>query len=99
MNETYNIVLADGTEVLANLNGNCYITETDIDNEMLSDENLSHITISGDDYFNYHCTNIWEQDDLKCFILRELTAQEKAQIKMDAKIEFIAMMCDIDIDF
>lgn len=42
-------------------------------------------------------TNIWEQQDGTHFILREMTLEEKAAMDVDAKIEYIAMMADIDL--
>ena len=42
-------------------------------------------------------TNIWEQQDGAHFILGEMTLEEKAAMDVDAKIEYIAMMADIDL--
>lgn len=98
----YRIKLADGTELknLA-LNGNNYIsTEKGIESA-LTPVNLTNVTISDgtaeECFENMVLTNTWEQQDGTHFILREMTLEEKAAMDVDAKIEYIAMMADIDL--
>ena len=57
-NTIYNIILANGTEIHATLNGNNYITDDEVNIEILSDDNLSSVNIGGVDYKDMTCTNI-----------------------------------------
>ena len=61
-NTIYNIILANGTEIHATLNGNNYITDDEVNIEILSDDNLSSVNIGGVDYKDMTCTNIWSED-------------------------------------
>ena len=92
-------MLEDGTEISAYLNGNNYITDTNLTNEMLADDNLVHVIIDGVDYYNMHCTNLWKESGKTHFIIRELTSQEIMRLELNAKIEYLALMTGIDIDF
>ena len=64
-NTMYNIILANGTEIHATLNGNNYITDDEVNIEILSDANLSSVNIGGVDY-----------KDMTC-IIHEMTEAEK----------------------
>ena len=101
-NKTYTITLADGT-VLDNLklNGNNFISNTPI-NADIFDLNCSPVIISdGVDsvvYDNMELVQITEQEPGKYwFVLRELSASELAQIKMQSDIEYVAMMAGIEL--
>ena len=76
-NTIYNIILANGTEIHATLNGNNYITDDEVNIEILSDANLSSVNIGGVDYKDMTCTNIWSEDGYTRFIIREMTEAEK----------------------
>lgn len=76
-NTIYNIILANGTEIHATLNGNNYITDDEVNIEILSDDNLSSVNIGGVDYKDMTCTNIWSEDSHTRFIIREMTEAEK----------------------
>lgn len=76
-NTIYNIILANGTEIHATLNGNNYITDDEVNIEILSDDNLSSVNIGGVDYKDMTCTNIWSEDGRTRFIIREMTEAEK----------------------
>lgn len=56
-NTMYNIILANGTEIHATLNGNNYITDDEVNIEILSDANLSSVNIGGVDYKDMTCTS------------------------------------------
>lgn len=88
-NTIYNIILADGTEIQATMNGNNYITDDEVNNAILSDENLKSVNIGGVDYSDMICTNIWQEDGHTRFIIRELTASEKNERILKAKIKEI----------
>lgn len=76
-NTIYNIILANGTEIHATINGNNYITDDAVNIEILSDANLSNVNIGGVDYKDMTCTNIWNEDCHTRFIIREMTEAEK----------------------
>ena len=67
----------NGTEIHATLNGNNYITDDEVNIEILSDDNLSSVNIGGVDYKDMTCTNIWSEDGHTRFIIREMTEAEK----------------------
>lgn len=97
----YSITLADGT-VLDNLrlNGNNYISDTPVEKEIF-DNNCSVVVISDGEshvtYENMECVQVTKMGEEYWFILRELSADELAAIKNRADLEYIAMMCDIDL--
>ena len=59
----------------------------------------ANIEYDGIDYYNMHCTNLWKESGKYRFIIRELTSQEIMRLELNSKIEFLAMMSGIDIDF
>lgn len=97
----YSITLADGT-VLDNLrlNGNNYISKEPIDKQGL-DNNCYSVTISDGEtevtYENMECVQVTQMGDEYWFILRQLSSEELAAIKTRSDIEYIALMCDVDI--
>ena len=99
---SYSIKLADGTKLEnVELNGNNFITtDSEIEN-VLTPANLTAVEISDGNitasYENMICTNLWHQEDGWHFIIREMTQEEKRQLEIDAKLEYIAMMADIDL--
>lgn len=94
-NTIYNIILADGTEIQATINGNNFITDNEVDNTVLSDENLKSVNIGGVDYSDMTCTNVWEEDGHTRFIIRELTVFEKSEKELKEKIKEIEEMFGI----
>ena len=82
-NTIYNIILANGTEIHATINGNNYITDDAVNIEILSDANLSNVNIGGVDYKDMTCTNIWNEDGHTRFIIREMTEAEKMKQSME----------------
>ncbi len=97
--ELYTITLYDGT-VIENLtlNGNNFISQTDVGEDVLSLANLSHININGIEYADMVLRNYWEGSDGWHIVISEATAQEKFEATVNAKIDYIAMMEDIDLD-
>lgn len=85
-NTIYNITLADETKIRATINGNNYITDDEVDNVILSDENLKNVNINNVDFHDMTCTNIWEEDGHTRFIIRELTEAEKNEKALKNKI-------------
>ena len=99
--KTYSITLADGT-VLSNLrlNGNNYISKTEIDPAVFAD-NLSPVIISDGETQERHDTMALIQSKRYgnewWFALRDMTSRELADIKTRADIDYIALMCDVEL--
>lgn len=101
----YTVVLADGTELNnLGLNGNNFVSYEDIDSDIFMD-NCSPVTISYNDGENVHeevhenmeLVQISKIDNNTLFVLRDISDEELARIKMQADIEYIAMMSDIEL--
>ena len=98
----YKLILADGTEI-KNLtkNGDNYISDKKID-ESIFRGNLSTLTITdGEETITMENAELIQQVEFDgkfwiCF--RELSERELKDIDMEAKIEYLAMMTDVDID-
>ena len=102
MNEkTYKITLADG-RVIDNLklNGNNFISNKVVTSEMF-DCNCSPVVISDgaetDTYENMELVQITEIDGEYWFILREISAKELRERKLESDISYIAMMTGIEL--
>ena len=96
--ENYTIVLYDGT-IIDNLtlNGNNFISPVDVGEDKLTVSNLSRITINGVTYTDMLLRNYWQDTDGWHIIISEATPQEKFAEEITAKIDYIAMMEDIDL--
>lgn len=96
--ENYTIILYDGT-IIDNLtlNGNNFISPVDIGEDKLTLANLSRITINGVEYTDMVLRNYWQDVDGWHIIISEATPQEKFAEEITAKIDYIAMMEDIDL--
>ena len=92
---TFTIKLADDTSFdnLA-LNGNCFISETPITREQLSDDKLLEVDINGEKHHNMVCTNLWtdENDGSTWFIIRDKTEDELKALEINAKLDFLMAM-------
>lgn len=97
----YKITLADGS-VIDNLklNGNNYISKTPIDEAMFAD-NCSPVMISDGDAEENHSSmelvQITESAGEYWFVLRDYSAEELAQMKMQSDIEYVAMMAGVEL--
>ena len=91
------IVLGDGTQITADLNGNNYLPDSSVDDELLEDVNLIGMTIDGVIQTDMTCCNHWTDDDGEHIIFRQYSPDEVARQELEAKIEYIAMMGDIDL--
>jgi len=105
----YKLILADGTEI-KNLtkNGDNYISDKKID-ENLFRGNLSTLTIIDEEETitdeeetitmkNAELIQQIEFDGKFWICFRELSERELKDMDMEAKIEYLAMMTDVDID-
>ncbi|MDY3233209.1 MAG: hypothetical protein SOW94_01480, partial [Erysipelotrichaceae bacterium] len=85
------------TKITASLNGNNYITN-DMDLETdLSDSKLIGMKIDGIEQKNITCCNRWKADDGIHLVFRNYSHAELVQQNLNAKLEYIAMMGDIEL--
>lgn len=98
MEEKITLVLADGT-IIDNLelNGNNLISQADVGEDKLSAVNLSHITINSVEYRDMLLRNYWKDTDGWHIVISEITPQERLEARISSKIDYIAMMEDIDL--
>lgn len=103
MEKSWKITLSDGTQ-LKNLrqNGNNFVSETEITADIFNG-NLSKVVIEDgegnvQEYEHMELIQIVHYKDGYYFVLRELTQDELKAIKIQADIEYLAMMTDIDLE-
>jgi hypothetical protein len=98
MEKNITLVLADGT-IIDNLtlNGNNLISQTDIGEDKLSAVNLSHVTINGVEYRDMLLRNYWKDIDGWHIVISEITPQERYEARINAKLDYLAMMGGIDL--
>jgi hypothetical protein len=102
MEKTWKITLASGT-VIEGLekSGNCFISDSPLPEEL--DGNLTGAVASADGEQELtwnnaelvHCASV---DGRNWFALRELSDAEMSQLRLQAKVEYIAMMTDVDLE-
>lgn len=99
--KNYKITLADGTE-LSNLtmNGNNFISEATIDPGIFQ-SNCFPVVISDGEHDETHenmeLVQVTEVNGQSWFVLRDMTPKELEQAKIKSDIEYLAMMCDVDL--
>ena len=98
----YTLILADGTKIEGlRMNGDNFISETKVDEELFED-NLSTLTISDGETVtvkeNVQFIQQVECEDGFYFCFRTLSEQEIQMATMMSKLEYLAMMTDVDID-
>lgn len=99
--KNYKITLADGTE-LSNLtmNGNNFISEATIDPGIFQ-SNCSPVVISDGEHDETHenmeLVQVTEVNGQSWFVLRDMTPKELEQAKIKSDIEYLAMICDVDL--
>lgn len=97
----YRVTLADGT-ILDNLtmNGNNFISEETVDATVF-DGTCSPIIINDgtSDEIHEHMdlVQIMDVDGKSWFVLRDIPQKELEQAKLKSDIEYIAMMCDVEL--
>ena len=102
MNEkTYTITLADGSVIgNLNLNGNNFISTTPVDTAIFRD-NCSPVVINDGTNDEFHenmgFVRISEVNGEYWFILRDISREELAKIKIQSDIEYIAMMAGVEL--
>ncbi len=98
----YTITLADGQKITGlSKNGDNFVSKTQVD-ESIFDGNLSTMTVSDGEteqvLNNVELIQQVEYKDGWYLAFRELTAQELRDMEIDAKIDYIAMMADVDME-
>lgn len=99
--KVYSITLADGTELTdLELNGNNFISADPIEADIFT-ANCSPVVISDGEHEEVHdnmeLVQIMPVGGEYWFILRDLTQDELDKIRMQADIEYIAMMTDVEL--
>lgn len=100
MNEkTYSITLSNGTVINdLKLNGNNFVSKSELTEEIFAG-NCSPVVIndgeSDETHNNMTLVQITQVEDEYWFILRDISEIEIERIKMQADIEYIAMMSEI----
>lgn len=94
-----NIELSDGTVIQdLEINGNCFISENNIKNELLTDGMLSKIMIDGVTYKNITLVRKWVQDNKTWLALRQKSEDEIWKEQYKSNLDYIAMMSNVDLE-
>ena len=93
------IELKNGLVIECILNGNNYITQQEIKESDLSDLNLIGVKIDGVEYSDLTCCNFFKDEDGTHIIFRQYSHEEIERQKLNAKIEYLAMMGGIELDY
>jgi hypothetical protein len=99
--KNYKITLADGTEIKnLRLNGNNYISKEPVTSSVF-ESNCSPVIINDgirdELHSNMELIQITEVNDEHWFVLRDLSSEELAQIKIRSDIEYLAMMTGVEL--
>lgn len=99
---SYTITLGDGSKLEGlERNGNTFETAQNITEETF-DGKLGHIVVEDgeteEEFENVVLVRLWKVEETVYFVLRELTQDEVSQMQNRADIEYIAMMCDVELD-
>lgn len=97
----YSVTLADGTTIEnLRLNGNNFVSDVEIDKSVF-DGNCHSVMISDGEtktvHENMECVQVTQMGEEYWFVLRELSESELKEAKIQASIEYIAMMCDVEL--
>ena len=95
--DKHTIILGDGTTITAELNGNNYLPDSPVSDELLEDYNLVGMTIDGMEQENMTCCNHWTDNDGEHIVFRQYSPNEIAQQEINAKLEYLAMMGDVEL--
>lgn len=97
----YKITLADGT-IIDNLilNGNNFISTESIDASVF-EANCAPVVISDgvndEVHENMQLVQVASVDGASWIVLRDIPQKELEQMKIKSDIEYLAMMCDVDL--
>ena len=89
----YKVTLADGTELAGlSMNGNNFISAVPVDADIFT-ANCSPVAISDGEKEEIH----EHMELVQVTVVDDLTTAELEQEKMKSDIEYIAMMCDVEL--
>ena len=107
MEKSWEITLSDGTKLEnLRLSWNYYISNTIITennfkgklSKVIIKETTEDGQVTTQEYEHMELVQVVHYEDGYYFILRELSAAELKEIKMQSDIEYLAMMTDIDLE-
>ena len=87
----------DGFEFEAEINGNNIITAVEVADDELKEDNLVEVYIDDVKYENMVCCNNFKVDGKQHLIIRDLTERELKDRDFEAKLEYLAMMGDVEL--
>lgn len=94
-----NIELSNGSTIQGlEVNGNCLISENNINDELLTDNMLSEISIDGITYKNVTLVRKWVQDNKIWLALRQKSEDEIWKEQYESNLDYVAMMSNIDLE-
>ena len=91
------IRFVDGFEFEAEINGNNIITAVEVADDELKEDNLVEVYIDDVKYENMVCCNNFKVDGKQHLIIRDLTERELKDRDFEAKLEYLAMMGDVEL--
>lgn len=81
------LLLADGTALNCRLNGSTYESDTVIDKSVLSEDNLSEVTIDGEKHTKMVLVSYYDYNGGTRFALRDQTEEEKTFAKLKERLQ------------
>ena len=87
----------DEFEFEAELNGNNIIPEVEVDDDELHEDNLVEVYIDNVKYENMICCNNFKVNGKQHLIIRSLTEKELNDRGFEAKLNYRAMMGDVEL--
>lgn len=99
--KVYSVTLTDGT-VIENLtrNGENFVSQTPIEKSVFDGNCYSVIIWDGEreeTFQNMECVQVTRMGGEYWFVLRELSERELETAKIRSDIEYIALMCDVEL--
>lgn len=96
----YSITLNDGTTITdLELNGNNFISQDEVDEEIFTPDNLKHIQVSDgenvEEFDNLMLSNFWEADDGTHIIFRDKTPSDLLQERLEEYDAALVELADI----
>lgn len=92
------IIFKNGTEITAEMNGNCFITQS----KPAFPSDLSTVTVETEEgtitYKNAILIECFSLDGRYWFAFNEVSEAERSIQQMQANIEYIAMMTDVELE-
>ncbi len=103
-NKVYSITLEDGTQINnLRLNGNNFVSAAPVDPEVFEDNCAPVVISDGTEEVTHehmrleHIGPALDGSNDTWFILNDITSEELKQMKMQADIEYVAMMAGVDL--